>query len=178
MGGKRTGSRKQIHLCLAILILLSLGGCAFNRKADTRVIATKMTTTGLSETKAAEANSHLVRGQKLLAQGDYRNALKENEKVLSLAGHSTPAEESLFYLGLIYAHPANPVKDYGKSLSFFRRLLKEYPQSPLVEQVKAIAGLLQENDKQNRTIERLNNIIEESKKVDLEIEQRKREKTK
>jgi tetratricopeptide (TPR) repeat protein len=112
-----------------------------------------------------------LKGQKTLSQGDYEGFLKENEKVLSAPGSKGSKDEALFNLGLVYAHPGNPRKDYGKSIGFFNRLLKEYPQSPLSDQAKTWVGVLQEN-------ERLNEIIERYKKVDIEIEERKREKTK
>jgi tetratricopeptide (TPR) repeat protein len=118
-----------------------------------------------------EAREHLLRGQKLLAQGDYEGALAENQKVLALSTHRPPEDEALFNIGLIYAHFDNPKKDYGKSLDCFKRMTKGYPKSSLVEQAKIWVGVLQENEK-------LNQIIEKSKQVDIEIEEKKREKSK
>jgi tetratricopeptide (TPR) repeat protein len=115
-----------------------------------------------------EAYEALFRAQRLLAQGDFEGSLIENQKVLSSAGHKPPEDEALFNLGLIYAHSANPKRDYSKSLDFFRKLLKDYPKSPLVEQAKIWIAVLQENEK-------LNQVIEKSKQVDLEIEEKKRE---
>jgi hypothetical protein len=173
MGRKRTGKGQQIHLCIAILILLSLLSCTLNRMADTGILGIKV-----RDSQSDQAREHVTLARKYLAQGNYVGALKEHEKVISLAGVNFPVDESLLFLGLIYAHPANPAKDYGKSLFYCRKLIKEYPKSSLVEQAKAIIGILQENDKLNRTIERLNGIIEGSKKVDIGIEQKKREKVK
>ncbi len=85
-------------------------------------------------------------------------------------------DEALFNMGLICAHPGNPKKDHGRSLSFFRRLVKDYPDSPLVQQAKVWIGVLEENVKLNQTIEKLNQTIEKSKEIDLEIEEKKREK--
>ncbi len=118
-----------------------------------------------------EAYEGLLRAQRLLAQGDFEGSLVENQKVLSSAGHKPPEDEALFNLGLIYAHSGNPKRDYTKSLDFFRRLLKDHPKSPLVEQTKVWVAVLQENEK-------LNQVIEKSKQVDLEIEEKKREKAK
>jgi tetratricopeptide (TPR) repeat protein len=118
-----------------------------------------------------EARDHLLRGQKLLAQGDYEGSLAENQKVLALSTHRPPEDEALFNMGLIYAHVDNPKKDYGKSLDYFKRMMKGYPKSPFVEQAKIWMGVLQENEK-------LNQIIEKSKQVDIEIEEKKREKSK
>jgi len=173
MGRKRAWEGKQIHLYIAILTLLSLAACTLNQTADTSILGIK-----IRDSKADEAREHFTLGKKYLAQGNYGNALKELEKVIVQAGDKSPADESLFYMGLIYAYPANPAKDFGKSIFYCRKLIKDYPKSSLVEQAKAIIGILQENDKLNRMVERLNTIIEESKKVDIGIEQKKRTKAK
>jgi tetratricopeptide (TPR) repeat protein len=115
-----------------------------------------------------EAREHLLRGQKLLAQGDYEGSFAENQKVLTLSTHKPPEDEALFNIGLIYAHFDNPKKDYSKSLDYFKKMIQNYPKSPLVEQAKIWVEMLQEN-------ERLNQIIEKSKQVDIEIEEKKRE---
>jgi hypothetical protein len=54
-------------------------------------------------------------------------------------------------------------------------LIKDYPQSPWSEQAKIWTAVLQENEKLNQTIENLNQVIEKSKKVDIQIEEKKRE---
>jgi len=168
MGRKRSGGRKQIYLCVAILIFLSPMACALSKMMSTKTV----------DTTGEEARTHLFLGRTYLAQEDFGSALRESEKVMSLAGNNVPVDDALFYIGLIYAHPANPERDYVKSIVSFRRLMKDYPGSPLVEQAKILVGLLQENDKLNRTVERLNNIIDELKKVDIGVEEKKREKTK
>ena len=56
--------------------------------------------------------------------------------------------------------------------------MTDYPQSPLAEQAKVWIGVIEENSKLNQTIDKLNQMIEESKQIDLEIEQKKREKAK
>jgi hypothetical protein len=81
-------------------------------------------------------------------------------------------------MGLIHAHPGYPKRDTTKSLALFRRLIKDYPRSPWVEQARAWAAVLQENEKLSRSVEELNRVIEKSKQVDIEIEEKKREKAK
>lgn len=125
-----------------------------------------------------EALESLLNSQKLLAQGNFEGALMENQRALSLSGQDPPGDEALFNLGLICAHPGNPKRDYAKSLTFFKKLIKDYPQSPRVEQGKIWTGMLQENEKLNQTIQKLYQVIEESKLVDIEIEERKKEKGK
>ena len=123
-----------------------------------------------------DAGHYLHNSQKLFVQGDYEGALNENQEVLSLYAGTRLGDEALFNMGLICAHPGNPKKDHGRSLSFFRRLVKDYPDSPLVQQAKVWIGVLEENVKLNQTIEKLNQTIEKSKEIDLEIEEKKREK--
>ena len=117
------------------------------------------------------ARERLLRGQKLLAQGDYEGAILENQKVLSMATYRPPGDEALFNMGLIYAHSGNPKKDFEKSIEFFKKLIKDYPESPLVDQSKIWVEVLQKN-------EELNQVIQKLKQVDIEIEERKREKGK
>jgi hypothetical protein len=175
MGGEQSGRRKQIYLCLAILIFLSPTACALNQMMSPTIV----------DTTGEEALQRLDQGRKFLSRGDYANALKEYERVLSLAGRSTPVDEALFYVGLINALPANPKRNQGRSSAAFRRLIKEYPGSSLVEPAKAAVEMLQENDGLSRKVERLsnmvdrlNNTIDELKKVDLSVDQKKAEHTK
>jgi tetratricopeptide (TPR) repeat protein len=102
-------------------------------------------------------HQYLLRNQTLLAKGDYKDALEKNIKVLARNPDRPPGDEALFNMGLIYAH----LKDYKKALESFERLLKDFPQSSLSEEAKIWTGVL--------------NAIEETKKVDIEIEEKKKE---
>jgi TolA-binding protein len=119
----------------------------------------------------AEGRESQTRSQRLLAAGDFEGFISENQRVLSLAHPRSSKDEALFNLGLVYAHEGNPKKDFSKSLDFFKRLIREHPRSPLAEQAKIWVGLLQENDS-------LNQVIQKLKQVDIEVEERKREKAK
>jgi len=144
------------------MIFVSLAGCAI-----------------LKEMKAKrETHEYLTMAQKLLDQGDYEGSLKENQKVLSLYGNGPPGDEALFNMGLIYAHYEYPKRDYKKSLDLFKRLLKVFPQSPLIGQAKIWIGLLQENERLNIEIEELKKTIKKSKQVDIEIDEKKKELSK
>jgi tetratricopeptide (TPR) repeat protein len=144
-----------------------------------------------------EARDALIRGQKLLAQGDYEGSVRENQRVLSLSAHQPLGDEALFHLGLIYAHLGNPKKNYGRALGLFRKLTKDYPQSPWAEQAKIWEGMLEEderldqafrklkeeNEKLNQMFRklkeenaRLNQMFKKLKEVDIVIEEKKREK--
>ena len=152
MGGKPTWTRKHLDFCAACLIFLSFLGCTIAKDLQDRGIARR----------------YLLRSQELFAQGDYEGSLKENQKVLSLGMKGSPEDEALFNMGLLYAHFGNPKKDYQKSLASFRKLVKDHPQSPWVEQAKIWVGVLEANVK-------LNEVIKKSKQVDIEIEEKKRD---
>jgi outer membrane protein assembly factor BamD (BamD/ComL family) len=143
----------------------------------------KRAPTAVKEEPRDLLRQYLLQAQDLLAKGDYEAALEENQKVLSLAANNPLGDEALYNTGLIYAHPGNPKRDYVKSIVALKRLGKEYPQSPWTEQGKIWAQVLQENENSKRVAvtvaqenDKLKRIIEESRKVDIEIEEKKREK--
>jgi outer membrane protein assembly factor BamD (BamD/ComL family) len=160
MGRKRSRAGKQVYFCIASLIFIVLAGCTIVKEMQ----------------EQDEARVTLLRGQKLLASGDYEGSLKENQKILALSGNRPPGDEALFNIGLIYAHIENPKRDYRRALGYFRKLIQEHPQSPLVEQAKIWAGVLETNDKLSQANEKLNEVVKKSKQVDIEIEEKKRAK--
>jgi len=103
----------------------------------------------------------LARNQKLWAQNDFDRAMEENQAVLAKYGHKPPADEALYALGFIFAQTNNPKKDYNKSILFFRRLVKEFPQSLRVEEARAWVQMLE--------------LWERSKQIDLEIENKRKQ---
>jgi len=182
MGRKQIGAWKLFYLCIASLIFLSLWGCVLLKEKETvqfkkETVELKQESAPIDENLKAISKS-LLWAKILLERKDYDGALKESQKVLDLSGKNPPGDEALLNMGLIYAHFGNPKKDYGKSLVFFKRMTTDYPQSPLAEQARIWIGMLQENEKLNQMIQKLNRVIEESKKVDIEIEEKKREKAK
>jgi outer membrane protein assembly factor BamD (BamD/ComL family) len=115
--------------------------------------------------------------------GQYDASIKENLKVLSIAPNGPPGDEANFTIGLIYANPKYQKKDYGKAVNSLTRIIKEYPQSPWAGHAKILLDIIQENEKlkrvsaeANQENEKLKNMFEQSKKVDLEVEEKKREK--
>ncbi|HYA93837.1 MAG TPA: tetratricopeptide repeat protein [Thermodesulfobacteriota bacterium] len=117
--------------------------------------------------ESEEGRQHLIRSQQLLAQGNYEGAVGEGQKVLTSSDPRSSKDEALFTLGLIFAHFGNPQRDAQKSFEYFRRLVRNYPKSPFVEQAKIWVGILEEN-------EELNYLIQKLKQVDIDIEEMKR----
>jgi tetratricopeptide (TPR) repeat protein len=173
MSRKRTGTVKYVYFCIAILTCLLLSQCA---ALDRSPLVQKLL-------PQSESRQHLIRAKKLLVQGDYEAALEENQKALSLSAYNPPGDEALYYMALVYAHPENPKRDYVKSIATLKRLIKEYPQSVWTEQAKIWVQVMQEGENAKRIAasvsqenDKLKRMIEESRKVDIEIEEKKREK--
>jgi tetratricopeptide (TPR) repeat protein len=110
-----------------------------------------------------EANEYLILAQNLLAKGDYEGSLRESQRVLGLLKDQPPADTAIFNMGLVYAHPKNPKKDNKRAIYFFSRVIKGYPDGPWAEQAKIWVGVLDG--------------VEKLKQVDLEIEERKRDRS-
>lgn len=171
MGRKRTGTGKHVHFCLAILTCLLIASCASLGSSPIGKLQPQ-----------DEPRQHLIRAQKLLVQGDYEPALEETQKTLSLSPGKPPGDEALYNIGLIYAYPGNPKRDYVKSIATFKRLIKEYPQSAWTEQAKIWVHVMEESENAKRVAasvtqenDKLRRIIEESRRVDMEIEEKKRQ---
>jgi hypothetical protein len=183
MGRNQPSSRVHFFVCLAVLTVALLSGCA-------------QVLDGAKPSKnETAANDRLQRAKKLFEEGNYEASLKENEGALALTNGKAPGDEALFAMGLISAHSKNAARDYPKALLFFERVLGEYPQSRLIEQVKIWVEVLQEHQKlaQEKKVllkekqaltqeklalarerEKLNQSAEQSRNVDIEIEQKRR----
>lgn len=131
MGRKHNRKRQYFHICSACLIFFLMVGCTILKESRNR----------------KEIDESFLHSRQLLAKGDYKGALVENQAVLSKFGKDRPADEALFNMGLIYAHYGNPEKDYNRSFDYFRKVVGEYPQSPLLEQAKIWGGVLRDMEK-------------------------------
>jgi hypothetical protein len=144
---------------------------------------------GNMETKTTQEDItrwHYLKGDN--SQEDQQNKLSSKKTSLS--------DERLFDMGISYADPGNSTKDYNKSITTFKKLVTEHPNSIWVYRGHVISEILQENAKlrkqgtdlsqENAKLKRqgtdlsqenakLKEIIEQSKKVDIEIEKKKRE---
>ena len=115
----------------------------------------------MKELSARLKNVHLRRGQQLLSQGDFEGALRENQDVLTRFPQKPPGDVALFNMGLIHVHYANPKRDIGQALHYFSRLMKEFPESPRMEEARIWGSMLE--------------AMEKTRKIDIEIEEKKRE---
>ena len=163
MGRKRIWAGKHIYFCIAGLIFLPFSACTTLEKTNVRIIGEE------------KASQNFYYGEGPMVQENDEETLKENQRVLALSDQKVREDETLFKMGLFYATSGNAKKDFAKSLHFFRKLIKDFPQSSLVEPAKILLALLQENENLKQSIENLNQMIEKSKQIDIQIEEKKRE---
>jgi tetratricopeptide (TPR) repeat protein len=177
MGGKSSRPRQHFYIRFALLILC-FGGCTPLKKEVPKAKAPERQVIAEPEvvppppvveepkeviSERREADEYLVMAQNLLAKGDYEGSLRESQKVLGVAREQPPADTAIFNMGLVYVHPKNPKKDNKRAISYFNRVIKGYPESPWAEQARIWVGVLDG--------------MEKLKQVDIEIEERKRDRS-
>jgi len=151
MGRKRIGKRQHLYLTVACLILMAAAGCA---SAPVQAPAE------CPKCPECPKSDSLMRVESLLSKGNFEGAMKKSQDILARSPKTPPGDEALMDMGLISAHYANPKKDYKKAMSYFMRVEREFPRSPLVEEAKIWVGVLQ--------------AFEKAKQVDIEIEEMKK----
>ncbi len=153
MGGKHFRTRKRLLFLVAGLILSIFSGCATMAKSWEELNQQSASPEGKpvpSDVGAATsalkkddlARIYLRNGKKFLIEGDYQGSLREFQKVVALLGKASPADEAVFYTGMVYVYWGNPKKDYGQAMTFLKRVVKEYPKSPFLLQADTWVGIL------------------------------------
>jgi outer membrane protein assembly factor BamD (BamD/ComL family) len=150
MGRKRIGKRQHLYLTVACLILMAAAGCA----------SAPVQAPECPKCPECPRSDSLMRVESLLSKGNFEGAIKKSQDILARSPKTPPGDEALMDMGLISAHYANPKKDYKKAMSYFMRVEREFPRSPLVEEAKIWVGVLQ--------------AFEKAKQVDIEIEEMKK----
>lgn len=123
--------------------------------------------------QTSQAKRDLELADNLTRQSDYEGALKAYDGVLKHCPKDAPGDSALFHMGVIWAHPDNPGRDYGKALASFRRLSADFPASPFTHQARAWVGVLEArlqcedriktlDDEIDRLMRRLNSSTDEA----------------
>jgi arsenate reductase-like glutaredoxin family protein len=198
MGRERTRTGKHIYVCAAGLIFFLLS-CSTMRKEFTWISEKGGSPQEVQtqEEQAKPTSGDISRARELFDLGKYAASLKESQEILSRSSKDGCRDQALLLMGLIYAHAENPRRDSGKALYFFRTVLEEYPHTHLAAEARVLVGVLQENQKLGQTVRNfkkeneelsqavekvkkenheLSRVIEKSKQVDIEVEEKKREK--
>jgi len=189
MGRKYSRKRKHFFLYIAcwISLLLAGTGCApyYNLYNDEP----------FSLDQYSEANQLLLQAKLSFSGGDFLTSLKKSQEMLNRFPQKY-GSHALYMMGLIYANPENTYVNYEISIHFFKKLVKEYPDSVFKDKAKIWIWLLNQNmdyaekvDKKNKRnaflenelktekkeIINLQNQIKRLKEIDLGIEEKKRE---
>jgi len=107
-----------------------------------------------------QGEKHLAMARTLMAKGEYKASLMENEEVASLSPRAL-GDRALYQMGLVYLHPENPNADYYKSLKCFKSIIKKYPESIKKEEAAIWIAFIENLVDNNKNIDELN------KKIDL-----------
>lgn len=157
MGRKQIRRRKYLlfYFAYTIIILFFFKGCTSQKEYQNKQAEELMI---MNNHNLIIANGRDEQGEEFIIRGEYQAALEKNQEMLK----SSPqmGDLALFRMGLIYANPKNPDKNYEKSLAYFYRLIKEFPESNLRNQAETWASLLKEMTEKDKTI------IEQNKKID------------
>jgi tetratricopeptide (TPR) repeat protein len=94
--------------------------------------------------KKWQGHKHLELAENLISKGDYEGALKAYDEVVRIFPDDSPGDSALFHMGLIWAHPENPQRNYKKALGCFRRFLRDFPRSALREEVRVWVSIINE----------------------------------
>ncbi len=130
--------------------------------------------------KMWQGKQDLAKARTFMFKGDYEASLKYNKEVLSLFPR-TLGDQALFQMGLNYAHPENPNPDIQKTIECFKSIIEEFPKSSIRDEAGIWILFLQKTienkkrfEKLQRQNENLKDQIEKLKKIDLGIEDKKR----
>jgi len=189
MGRKYSRQRKHFFLYIAcwISLLLAGTGCVpyYNLYNDEP----------FSFQQNSEASQLLLEAKLSFSSGDFLTSLKKNQEMLNRFPQKY-GSHALYMMGLIYANPEYTYVNYDISIHFFKKLVKEYPESVFKDKAKIWIWLLnqnmdyaEKNDKKNKRIDlletelktekkeiiNLQNQIKRLKEIDLGIEEQKRE---
>ena len=189
MGRKYSRQRKHffLYITFGLSLLLAGTGCIpyYNLYNDDP----------FSIHQYSEANELLLEAKLSFSNGDFLTSFKKNQEMLYRFPKKY-GEHALYMMGLIYANPEYTYVNYEISIHYFKKLVKEYPESVFKTKAKTWIWLLNQNmnyaeniDKRDKRIAflekrlrtekkqiiNLQNQIKRLKEIDLGIEKKKRE---
>lgn len=173
----RKGKRLYVHLAGILILGFILSSCAVGLAPPVEV-------------ERPSAERHLVRGQCLLAKGDYAGARRHADHVLQeFPGQAD--DRALHLKAMVLVHPDNPQGDLQAGAHAFGRIVADYPDSPLMANARtwlAMLARMKANqlardrlDARNRSLEKglnreiarrlmLEERLQQLKAVDLSVE--------
>ena len=94
----------------------------------------------------------------LMVSRQYEASMAKNLTVLNSFPPSL-ADQALFQIGLLYAHPENPNQNYEKSLGSFNKIINEFSESRLIPQAQLWVLFIRDVMDKEQKIGILNNKI-------------------
>jgi tetratricopeptide (TPR) repeat protein len=173
MGRKQWKNRERLLFYGAslLVILVITQGCAISEKL-----------TGAITEKLAKDKIHIEATPMELARnrmqnGDYEGALKAYMEILKANPEKFPGDRALFEMGILFAYPDNPKRSNSKASGYFKRLIKEFPESYLIRESLAWVDALNkigEYEARIKTLAEKNRVLKEKvavlEKKDMECE--------
>ena len=177
MGAKqtRTGQQLLLFLTASIIWVMTTAGC-------------------LHWPLQPQGEKQLRAARQSFASGDYHKAHAINQRVLTRFPVRL-ADQALFQIGLVYAHPDNPDQDIQKAAESFRGIIDRYPSSHLQPEAQVWLSVLDQiSDQedqirclsernaplerafimQKKKIRQLQDQLEKLKRIDIHMEEKKR----
>jgi tetratricopeptide (TPR) repeat protein len=112
-----------------------------------------------------------------MQNGDYEGALKEYNEILKANPEKFPGDRALMEMGILFAYPDNPKRSNSKASGYFKRLIKEFPESYLIRESLAWVDALNkigEYEARIKTLAEKNRVLKEKvavlEKKDMECE--------
>ena len=146
MGGKQWKNRKHLLFygaCLLIVLSISAGCIIPTRRVQV----------------LPEGETPVEQASMMVSEGDYDGALKEYGKIARSYPREYPGDRALFEMGLIWAYPDNPKKNYGEALKYFQKLLRDFPRSPYKKEAGVWEDVLGRQVRHNRQVKELEDKI-------------------
>ena len=161
---------------LLTILMLAVCGCASLRSVDVGPMPRYSLSRSLTEAKS------------LLEIGNRTEAARSLSKIIDGRSYSGITDEALFLLALIDLKPAQEQEANSRSLQLLKRLAKDYPASPFTAQSHQLVELLtgidemhrqvrnlkSQNQSLSKEVEERNRNIDQLKKLDQELEKKRR----
>ena len=76
-----------------------------------------------------------------MAAGNFETVIEQNKKIIAENETEPPADNALYALGEVYAHPNYKDRDYTLSQQYFEKLIENFPDSELITEAKTYISL-------------------------------------
>jgi len=177
MGKKQIWSRKRFYIyssCLIILLLITINsGCASFYSLEKKWLT----------------QGYFLKAKYKLSKMEFDEAMKINKEILDTAPYYPFGNKALFNISMIWLHPDNPNRNYNKSLEYFKKIEKKYPNDDKSNEIPIWIFIISELIKKDNNINKLNELLNDEKcksndlknqliklkEVDIGIEEKKRE---